>query len=245
MTNNTDCIIIIPIYKTNLEFRRFVTIANTYNLYKDKYDIYFICGKSLDISKYKLFFPNIPYKFYNDNYFRGQDEYSELMLSSFFYEEYINYKYILIAQDDAYITNRLNLEYFLNKKYDYIGALSNIPYDLNIDDLMYAYNNNLTLGDFNKQHNYHLFMNGGLSLRKTDVLYNVLKNHKDVGVEWEDDVICNILNENNNLYNTILVKDIIYFGYEDYDHITFNIYKSNNIVPFGIHNTYEQFIENI
>ena len=263
------CVIVIPIYDEDFDSDIYRTINNTYTLYKDKYDIFFICSDKLNISKYQLYFPHIKYKFFDNIYFTSQSSYSYLMLNYLFYKEFLAYEYMLLVQTDAYIFNGYSLEYFLDKNYIILGALVGWCWGEDISKINFemAYKNNITLYDYKQFfNNCELFLNGGLTLRKIDVLYHILKGFyqkltnkinnpsyyfKDVNLDFcEDYQICNLLN-NFNMLDNILVKDIIRFSVEtniiDYatgesNHII-DVCKDFKIVPFGAHKKYYNFID--
>lgn len=261
------CVIIIPIYIEDFNFDTYMSINNTYTLYKDIYDIYFICSKTLNISKYKLYFPIAKYKFFDSKFFVSQPAYSYLMLNYLFYKEFLNYEYMLIVQTDAYIFNNYNLEYFINKNYVLLGALVGWGNDIFTNNLMYGYENNLTLKEYKQKFNNNtLFFGGGLTLRKIDVLYHILKNfystltnkmnndefyYNDISNLnfFEDYKIFELL-YNFNMLDNILFRDIIHFAIDKHlinysadDHQHINLYKDLKIIPFGCHKLYYDFID--
>jgi hypothetical protein len=58
---------------------------------------------------------------FEDKYFTGTDTYSRLLLSSFFYERFLSYDYILIHQLDCVVFSG-ELDRWCQMGYDYIGA---------------------------------------------------------------------------------------------------------------------------
>lgn len=251
---NNKCVILIPIYKEKINFDEYRSIHNTINLYNDKYDIFFMCNNKLNISLYKNLF-NIGYKFFDYELFHDAGSYSDLLINRNFYKRFLNYEYMLIAQHDAYIFNKYNLEYFMNKKYSYLGALFmtyNIENTLEIKLLQEAFNNNYTVKQlkdiistrYNIKYNINfectLGMSGGLSLRKIDLIYHLLKEETDWF--WAEDLkLCSILDK-RNLLDNILVKDIINFSMENEKYIDF--YKENKIIPYSVHGIFDSFYYN-
>lgn len=243
---SNKCVILIPIYKEKISFDEYRSILNTYNLYNDKYDIFFMCDTDLNTHNYDKLF-NIKYKRHN---FKNASQYSFLLLNANFYKEYLQYEYMLIIQPDAYIFNGNLLEYYINKGYPYIGAIFKI-YGIYWDDdnetlktiteiIDSLYVNNGSIKDLsNLINNNSIGMNGGLSLRRIDLLYHLLKN-KEFALA-EDDEICHIMSE-LHLFDNMLIKDIINFSIELAFH---DIYKKYNIIPFGSHGMGHYFIENI
>jgi len=151
-------IILIPIYKNHLEDYEDVSfsfilknlakykkmVISPFHL-KDDYKFNDI------LKKY-----NLNAVFFDDFFFRGIDGYNKLMLNLAFYSYFSKYKYMLIYQLDALVFSD-NLDYWLNKDYDYIGA----PW--------------LTSGE---NPIFDSMGNGGFSLRKTDKFIQVLESKK-------------------------------------------------------------------
>lgn len=245
---NSTCVILIPIYKEKIDFDEYKSIHNTINLYNNVYDVYFMCNDKLNTSLYKTLF-DIDYKIFSSDLFYDSQSYSDLLINKDFYKGFLNYEYMLIAQHDAYIFNKISLEYFINKKYNYLGALCDYIYNIDASEIIKnnilynAYYNNYTVKDLRnvilKKYNIsdigdigtRLYMSGGLSLRKIDLTYYLLK--KEQFWFWAEDVkICHLLDK-YNLLDNILVKDIIKFSVEN-DKF-FNFYKKNNISVYSVH----------
>lgn len=216
-----DVCIIIPIYKDNITksllYDEVESIYHTCELFKE-HDIYFICSEKLNTSFYKRF--NCKFKYFE---FSTQLEYSQLCLNYLFYNEFINYKYMLICQPDAYVFKN-NILDWCNKGYDYVGAL--ILFDDNMNPIFGDENINI--------HGYkNVAFNGGLSLRNIQNFYNVClkyKNELKDETMHEDMYICFKLNDNLKITT---IDDAIKFSAENQ---TYCIYpKVYNELPFGCH----------
>src|SRR3546814_12069713 len=57
---------------------------------------------------------------FDDGYFKDISSYNSLMMSSAFYQSFLEYKYILIHQTDAFVFNN-ELKEWCEKDFDYIG----------------------------------------------------------------------------------------------------------------------------
>lgn len=141
------CIIGIPIYKDNLNDTERISLQRISQCFKNE-EIVFIAPISLKfdftdiLSDYQvLHFPNC--------FFSNRRSYSQLLLSTTFYESFKNYEYLLICQLDVFVfSNRLNE--FCNLNYDYIGAPMYFPFGASVG-------------------------NGGFSLRKITSCIRMLK----------------------------------------------------------------------
>lgn len=232
--NNNNCCIIIPIYKNDLELENteIKSIHNTLSLMY-KYDIYFVAPYKINkefyinefINKYDR--SNIYIKYFDDYYFENRFNYSLLCLSTTFYRIFLDYKYMLICQPDAWIFYD-NLEYFCNKGYDYLGAFATFS-DKKIVDT-----------DF--KNTWHV-LNGGFSLRNIKKLFDAVQKYdKDISKIYltedliEDAYICDNLKNDLNIpiYDKIDFDTIFTFAGEiRCDEIY--PYLCNRL-PFGCHN---------
>ncbi len=122
--DNKLCAIVIPVYKDcidryeELSFRQCLKI-----LYK--YKIVLVTHKDLDISVYKSIASEyeilLEKTFFPNTYFNDIAGYNKLLKSKQFYRAFVDYRYILIYQLDAFVF-RDELEYWCNQNYDYVGA---------------------------------------------------------------------------------------------------------------------------
>src|SRR5690606_22253097 len=114
--------ILIPIYREVFDDFEQKSLASV-SKHLQQFPIAFIAPKSLDISflnKYPLNFKYNVFRF-EDTFFKSIEGYNKLMLQPYFYENFLDFDYILICQTDAYIfKNELN--YWLNTNFDYVGA---------------------------------------------------------------------------------------------------------------------------
>lgn len=157
--NNQKLAIVIPIYKTTLSEYEKISIDRCFEVLSN-YDIYFILPHHLDIDFYKENYKNYKQISFNDEYFKNIDGYNKLMLSSFFYESFFEYKYLLIYQTDAFVFED-NIKYWIDKDYDYIGGIW-------FQDYLYPKN----------ESDIWLAGNGGLSLRKVKSFIEITKSRK-------------------------------------------------------------------
>jgi len=161
MSNKTasDCAVVIPIYKEEPTPHEEISLRRCFSVLGE-YPIVFIAPRKLNReryeqirSEYDLF---ASYELFKDNFFNGVNGYSALMVSDVFYKRFLNYKYILIYQLDAFVFEN-NLAFWCDQGYDYVGG----PHF------------ELQRGaSAPKRTN---FLNGGFSLRKPDVFYRLAK----------------------------------------------------------------------
>lgn len=198
MNNNLKrTAVIIPVYKpidTQDELLSFYT-----TVYSLDNNVYLICPLHL-LSYCNHLAEKIREKIYvksfDNLYFSSLYGYNKLMLSVKFYSTFIDYKYILIAQLDTLIFGDSNsLNYFEDLNFSYIGA----PWvDVNKDDEVRDLISLSKIG------------NGGLSLRKTSDMINILIQYKFGFTKPK--ILSNILNDSSTLFAGIAKYFIIILG---------------------------------
>lgn len=244
---SNECVIIIPIYKEIPNEDDAISINNTYKQFNDKFDIFFICSNKLNINAYKKF--KIKFIEFDECYFMNVNTYSQLCMSTIFYEKFLNYEYMLIAQPDAYIfENTLSYwcQYCKQNNIYMIGGLTKKGGEIEKynNEIINCINKQLKIKDLSNCVNEYICVNGGLSLRNIKTLYDVCKNinilNYDINDLWEDIELSKIRELN---VQNILVKDACLFSIEWCVDI---LKELKNVKPFGCHNAYVKYqIQNI
>lgn len=169
-------LIIIPVYRDYFDDFEKKSLGSVSKHLKE-FQIAFVAPQSLNMSflnAYDLDFEYSVFRF-EDAFFSDIDGYNQLMLSSGFYQTFLDYKYILICQTDAYIFKN-DLNYWLNKDYDYVGA----PW-LDSKNKFFSHQWRFIFNKLKKVFGYkekcyrHINKvgNGGFSLRKTSVFFEI------------------------------------------------------------------------
>ena len=164
--------VIIPVYKDILSadevlsLRQCVTVLN-------KYKIIFVGPEKLNFSEYLKFCADISYELvlFDDKYFKDINGYNKLLLSTKFYKQFFQYKFILIHQLDAYVFSD-RLSEWCDKNYDFIGAP--VPAHQNDKGEIQFLKNYSKLAKL-VNHKVRHVGNGGLALRKVKTCYWLLK----------------------------------------------------------------------
>lgn len=183
MKNSTkEVIILIPLYKKYLDDFEIKSLESI-NKNLKKYNIAFITPKSLDLDFLKKYDIHFDYKIqtFENQYFKSIEGYNKLLLSSDFYKTFLEYEYILICQTDAYIFKD-ELNYWLSKKYEYIGAPWLDSKNLYIKHKIRKFYNNIKkyIGIKYRLYNHiNQVGNGGFSLRNTKKFYEISLNESE------------------------------------------------------------------
>ncbi|MGX5688865.1 DUF5672 family protein [Arcticibacter tournemirensis] len=241
--------VIIPIYKNSLSSTESIALQQCFRIL-GSYPIIFIKPRSLTL-------PNLSPSSYSvvsfdEDYFKDIQGYNRLMLSSSFYETFLDYKYILIYQLDAFVFKD-ELEMWCDRHFDYIGA----PWLYSIDYPNFAmkvvselevyihrrYNfkqKGTNLPTYKQQENQ--VGNGGFSLRNVEKLYQITQNNADLINFYnnqesqyfnEDNFLCIEVNRRRKVLNIPSYNVAVKFSIEHAPERGFRL--NNNQLPFGCH----------
>ena len=216
--------IIIPVYKPYPNHSEKASLIQTGKIFSNE-KIIFICPKSLDTSEYTQLIPQSKIKTFEDKYFRSIKGYNRLLLSSTFYQSFIEFDYILIVQTDVWVFNN-QLKTWCEKNYDYIGApwIEKPPFTKKLNLLPM---DKWMLGKVG---------NGGFSLRK-------ISSHLKIANKLAS--ISGIFNKNEDFFWSIIVplidknfkipvlRDAVYFAFEIAPEKAFEL--TNRTLPFAVH----------
>lgn len=178
MKSNDLVAVIIPVYKPHLNSAELVSLKRCISILKN-HPIIFICPCNLNTTVYENTCANkVEFKLirFEDHYFADLSGYNKLMLSAFFYKTFLDYRYILIYQLDAYVFKD-ELIYWCDQKYDFVGAPA-LPHRNGPNEMQFLKGYAKFIGIINRLlHTHHKISNvgnGGLSLRKTSTFYRLL-----------------------------------------------------------------------
>lgn len=152
-------IVCIPIYKTLLEWYEKISLEQAISLFGNKYDICLCVPETMGTDFLNKYGCKFQIRSFPDVYFTSVKAYSELCLTTAFYQGYDKYEYMLLYQLDAFAFQD-DLEYFCGLGFDYIGADTCDGIDWNLI--------NESIGC------------GGFSLRKISSFMKVLIEHQDI-----------------------------------------------------------------
>lgn len=114
----------IPIYKEKIDVYEEISITQVLSVLGD-YDIYFFAPKKLKTPKYLMDKKKEGCDFsvvsFDDGFFENTVTYTKLLLSTEFYDWFVEYEYMLIYQLDAFVFSN-QIDKFIAYDYDYIGA---------------------------------------------------------------------------------------------------------------------------
>lgn len=230
--------IIIPIYKVNLSETEQMSLNQCVKVLGD-FDIVFVQPEKLDSSAIN-FGGKIKSELFPNHYFETVYGYNRLMLSDEFYQRFLDFKYMLIYQLDAFVF-RNELTVWCDKGYDYIGA----PWIASPSTIL-----NKTLRFFDskrKKERQKIFFkvgNGGFSLR------NISKSHK-IAKEMKIEIEANLKRDKKDFYimedvfwSIIVPKHYPDFSIPEYQEALgfamdrkpdLALKLNKNVLPFGCH----------
>lgn len=173
--------VVIPLYKSEHSACEMFSIRQTCHILR-QHPITIVHPDGLDTSALKEEFPNVAFTSFDRRFFGSIDGYNELMMSSIFYERFLDSEYILICQPDAYIFRDELLEW-CQKGYDYVAApwVRRDVYDRPLARWYMALDKWLThrKGMRCRQDLFGRVGNGGLSLRKVSSHLSAIPKYQD------------------------------------------------------------------
>src|SRR5690606_21588852 len=230
--------IIIPIYKINLSETEQMSLNQCVKILGD-FEIVFVQPEKLDSSSIN-FGGKIRTELFPNHYFETVYGYNSLMLSEDFYQRFLDFKYMLIYQLDAFVFKN-ELKSWCDKGYDYIGAPWIASPNTTLKKILGLFDSK------RKKERGKIFFkvgNGGFSLR------NIAKSYK-IAHDMKIDIETNLKRDKNDFY---IMEDIFWSITVPKQYSDFNIpeYKealnfamdrkpdlaikiNNNKLPFGCH----------
>ena len=191
--NMSSLLILTPIWKDKLDYNELNNLQISLS-FNSEFDHAFFHGKNLDLSFYKLNFPESKYYSFESFEFDTIERYNYLLQSYLFYSSFIDFDYILILQLDALLVKNVSPLLLLN--FDYIGApwdngykVPSLLFQIKIFSLILK-----KVGFYKKCY----VGNGGLSLRKVKIFVKL--THKYKPIKWlNEDFKFALLIKNNFL----------------------------------------------
>ncbi|MDR1403013.1 MAG: hypothetical protein LBJ60_04845 [Tannerellaceae bacterium] len=237
--------VVIPVYKYFLSDLEKRSLRRAYSVLRD-YPLIVVKPESLDVSDCLAAFPLITVQSFDDRFFTDISAYNRLMTSTCFYERFLDSKYILIYQLDAYVL-RDELTEWCMYDFDYIGApwlkkpVYNLPVISQIMRLCLKYDQYAKKP--NKQTLYNKVGNGGFSLRKVERHYLATK-------KYEAEIERFLAQKRRHMYN----EDVFWatrpefyypdalkalaFAYDKYPALSYKLTAGQ--LPFGCHAWYKR-----
>lgn len=158
----------------------------------------FVVPDSLNITGLSKKFPNSTFQKFSDDYFKSKYTYNSLLLNSNFYENFLDFDYVLLCQFDSIIIK--NVKTLLEFNFIYLGASWNPSFY--IREFLGRIYTNRTYLPFGRLHELQSG-NGGLSLRNPNQINQILKlAHKSLFFQ-------KIIGETRNINEDILTVFIL------------------------------------
>lgn len=241
--------VIVPFYKTQLSQYENIALAQCIKVL-GKHQVIAIKPNSLDLSAIEKHVHFADVKSFDDDFFSGIDGYNKLMLSTTFYQCFLEFEFILIYQLDAFVF-RDDLDLWSAKSYDYIGAPWIRP--INDPDLIKTVKTKFQ-NFFHKRYNVHKnglpsakqfenqVGNGGFSLRRVKKFFELTQIFSDKIAEYHlrsehqfhEDAFWSIeVNRKKKWLNIPSCKVALQFSFENSPERAYRM--MGNQLPFGCH----------
>ena len=186
--------IVIPVYKTELDCIEQISLKRLNEVIGGKgYDVYLVCPHNLEITNFTNIYKDLKTKTYSPDYFRNTATYSQLCVSYDFYNDFSDYKYMIIYQLDCYLFYD-KLTEWCKGDFDYVGG----P----------ILSTDCGWNTVKKNQNgvYHPYVgNGGFSLRKIETFKEITDPNGEFRKRYEitDEILKNVRFEDKFFCNDI------------------------------------------
>jgi hypothetical protein len=128
MKHNNLCVVVIPIHSDNPSNEELISFKQCFNVLK-KHSIKIIAPKGLNLDIYRQVVASIEVIEIDPIWQSSIEKYNKLKLSWFFYNLFREFDYLLTYELDAFVFKD-EIEFWCEKKYDYIGAPWFLGYNL-------------------------------------------------------------------------------------------------------------------
>lgn len=249
MSNQNKVAIVIPFYKSSLTELEKISLDQCFKVLSH-YPLIAIKPDSLDLSGLsfsKAFSQIVTFK---DSFFKNVQGYNALMLSSGFYQQFLDYEFILIYQLDAFVF-RDELSQWCTKGYDYIGApwlkrnhdkTRLDAFKTKLKKRFYTFFNISKYGVPSDRQFDNRVGNGGFSLRRVQKFYSLsLKFRNEMQpyfdrneFKFHEDVFWSIeVNRKRQRLKIPSYWEALHFSFENNPERSMQL--TNNQLPFGCH----------
>ena len=228
--------VVVPIYKASLNLLEQFSVDYLFKKISNR-EIFFIGPKGLDRTYYENRYGSIRFRAFDDTYFSSIVGYNHLLLDTDFYRSFSEFDYILIHQTDALIFHD-NLDYWMSKVFDYIGAPWPGGVEIRLGLGKYAVGEGLILKSF--------VGNGGFSFRSVKASITVLDECADLREYWltsgsSEDLFFSFAGMVSNTFripNQMIASTFcLELAAQNYYHM------NNNTVPTGAHAWWKHDLE--
>jgi hypothetical protein len=239
--------IVIPVYQTDLSDLEKISLQQCMNIL-GHYPVYILKPLSLNVDVLTENYTNINVKSLDNSYFKSVESYNRMMLSSDFYQQFVDYQYIMIYQLDSFVFKD-DLLTWCKKGYDYVGAPWISTQEIN--KTLFYWKQKVALWFKLKHENGIAYRdiiranavgNGGFSLRKVDKFLKAIQQHQKAisyYLEHDDfrlneDVFWGVeVNRYQKNIKTPSVEEALSFAFETEPSLCFDL--NNQQLPFGCH----------
>ncbi len=208
-----DLAIVIPVYKENLSINEEIALEQVVKKL-GKYEIFFLAPEGLQIRRDNT---TIKYQYFERKWFQNIESYSAFMLTSYLYQRFADYVYILVYQLDAFVFGD-NISDYMKMNFDYIGAPT-------LEGMYKPYRSEKVL----------FTQNGGFSLRKVSAFRNWCEsNEQEISLmkkyDAEDSIIYALRSKGLNLAP---IDVALQFSFDSNVRECFE--RNNMLLPLGCH----------
>ena len=225
--------VIIPVYKADMTAYERISFERCCDVLHD-YQIALAAPEGLVLDEYlQDADASVTICRFDRRFFVDVASYNHLLLSKCFYERFLEYKFILIYQLDAFVFTD-QLREWCSKDYDYIGAPWPEGYDIRPRQFRGAGRIGQVFPFWNRECSCFVG-NGGFSLRNVRSLMKCLRRSPITSRSWigQEDVFFSVQGSHNRSLRIPSVDVALEFSFETNPAKCYSLNKKR--LPFGCH----------
>jgi len=240
--------VIIPFHKEQLSANEAIALKQCFKVLA-AYPIIAVKPAKLRLPAEVSAYPFAEIVSFDNEYFESIQGYNRLMQDAGFYKRFWDHEYILIHQLDAFVFKD-ELDYWCSQHFDYIGAPWIKPrkqgiFKSALNKFQYYFHTRFDVqqgGLPSKKQREYKVGNGGFSLRRTRIFYDICLSHKEKIGQYNssehhlfnEDIFWSVeVNRKRRILNIPAYKTGLKFAFEFFPARALEL--NNQQLPFGCH----------
>lgn len=230
-----DVCVVVPIYREEPTWFEAVSLQRCMDML-GHHPIYFIYPEGTSLEGYRKWMDGVTRRQFPCEYFESVERYSQMALSTWFYESFSDHRWILIYQTDSFVFSR-NLCLWAERGYDYIGApWVHVDVRTWMSHARYPLRLRMLHGMLGRGRMLKRVGNGGFSLRNIRATLRVLDRYSTPAKRWrsnEDLFFAHYVGTFDRRFRIAPMEAAYRFSFDTFPDKLWNM--AGKQLPFGCH----------